>query len=223
MKPTVIIATALTPDGSEMVLSEHDGNFAIRINGRGLMDSKATESERVLGQLGTALLAGRAKPRILIGGLGLGFTLKSVLDHTSPFATVTVAELMPAIIDWNRTHLAHLNGPALDDPRVTISQADVFKIITQTRNGFDAILLDIDNGPEAMVQASNYGVYSAHGLLRLAAALRSGGRAVFWSAGDDPQFLKRLQQAGFKTETVPAKRYAGARKNSITLYVADKR
>jgi spermidine synthase len=205
------------------VLTEHDGTYAIRLDGQGLMDSKATESERILGQMGTAGLAGKADARVLIGGLGLGFTLKSVLEHVSPAASVTVAELLQPVIDWNRTHLAELNGSALADPRVEVRRADVFEVIKSRPAGFDVILLDIDNGPTPMVQKSNAGVYTVAGLLRLGAALRPRGRAVVWSAGDDPAFEDRLRRAGFAVELVRAKRYPGARKTAVTLYVADKR
>lgn len=224
VKPTLELDRAKTPDGAEITLSERDSVYAIRINGQNLMDSSATESERVLGQTGTERAAGKPKPRVLIGGLGMGFTLKSVLDNLPADATVHVAELLQPVVNWNRTHLAELNGAALADPRVTVFVRDVLSFIMRPQSpGYDAILLDIDNGPTAMVQDENARLYSQAGLLRLHAALRPGGRAVIWSAGDDPAFSSRLTRAGFRVETVRAKRYAAAKKNSVWLFVADRR
>lgn len=224
VKPTTELDRAKTPDGADITLSERDGVYAIRINGQSLMDSSATESERVLGVVGTDRAAAKPKPRILIGGLGMGFTLRSVLDHVPPNATVHVAELLQPVVDWNRTHLAELNGTALADPRVTIFVKDALSFIMRPQQtGYDVILLDIDNGPTAMVQDQNARLYAQSGLLRLHAALRPGGRAVIWSAGDDPAFTARLTRAGFRVETVRAKRYAAARKNSVWLFVADRR
>lgn len=224
VKPTVIIAEAKTPDGGKLVLSEHDGTYAIRLNAQGLMDSSATESEQIMGKVGTALISDLGKPRILIGGLGLGFTLKSVLENVSAEASVHVAELLKPVVDWNRQHLDAVNGSLLNDPRVVVHVGDVFHLIRQgATKKYDVILLDIDNGPSAMVQDANSRLYTEPGLIRLAAALRTGGRAVIWSAGDDRAFQARLLRVGFRVEVVRAKRYPGSRKAGISLYVADKR
>ncbi len=224
MKPQRKLAETLTPDGSRLSLFEHNGSYAIRMNGQGLMHSSATESELMLGETGTAHLLAKPTPRILIGGLGLGFTLKSVLERVSAAASVQVAELMPAVVEWNREFLQSLNGALLNDPRVLIREEDVVDLVLRTEPAaFDAILLDIDNGPSAMVQEDNSRLYDDVGLWSLAAALSPGGRAVIWSAGDDEAFLQRLRRAPFTVEVVRAKAYPGARRSGIVLYVADKK
>ncbi len=222
MKPQIKLAETLTPDGGTMALFEHDGSYAIRVNGQGLMDSRATESERMLGELGTARVTHKPDARILIGGLGLGFTLKSVLESAHPKAIVHVAELMPEVIAWNRDHLSSLNGKLIDDPRVAIYTEDVFGMIMRSKSKYDSILLDIDNGPSPMVQGANDKLYGDMGVYAIAGALRPGGRAVIWSAAEDKSFAKRLHQAGFTVEEVRAKRYPGAKRAAILLYVADK-
>lgn len=187
------------------------------------MHSKAAASELTLGEVGTARLASGKPARVLIGGLGLGFTLRSVLERTGPEVAVEVAELVPAIVAWNREHLAALNGARLDDPRVTVKVGDVFEILRHAvPASYAAILLDIDNGPSAMVQAGNARMYDRRGLQLLAAALAPGGRLVVWSAGEDRAFEQRLAQAGFRVETVPVKIHAGARQAAGRLFVGDK-
>jgi spermidine synthase len=223
MKVQQKLAETETPDGARLTLHEHDGAYAIRMNGQGLMSSTATESELVLGQLGTAHISGQPDAAVLIGGLGLGFTLKSVLEHVAPTATVHVAELLPAVVEWNREFLPGLNGKLLDDPRVKVYIEDVLPIIRRAATAqYGSILLDIDNGPSAMVQDENARLYSDAGLQAISAALKRGGRAVIWSAGEDEAFCRRLRKAGFKVNLVRAKRYTGARRAAIFLYVAEK-
>ena len=162
MKPHRLLAATKTPDGASLTLHEHDGAFCIRQNGRELMHSAATSSELALGEAGTARLAQGRAARVLVGGLGLGFTLRSVLERAGPRTAVHVAELLPEIVAWNRLFLRELNGALLDDPRVELHVADVFKLVIQTRPApYDAILLDLDNGPAAMVQPGNARLYSA--------------------------------------------------------------
>lgn len=223
MKPHRLLAEARTPDGASLTLHEHDGSFCIRLGGRELMHSKAAASELSLGEVGTARLA-RGKPaRVLIGGLGLGFTLRSVLDRTGTEVNVEVAELLPAIVAWNREHLAVLNGTLLNKGRVMVRVGDVFDLVEgAVPANYDAILLDIDNGPSAMVQAANARLYDARGLRLLAAALAPGGRLVVWSAGEDRAFEQRLAKAGFRVETVAVKIHAGARQAAGRLFVGDK-
>lgn len=223
MKPHLLLAEARTPDGAVLTLHEHDGSYCIRLAGRELMHSKAAASELILGEVGVARLA-RGKPaRVLIGGLGLGFTLRSVLDRTGVEVNVEVAELLPAIVAWNREHLSALNGALLREGRVMVRVGDVFEVVRgAVPANYDAILLDIDNGPSAMVQAANSRVYDARGLRSLATALAPGGRLVVWSAGEDQAFEKRLAGAGFRVETVPVKIHAGARQAAGRLFVGDK-
>jgi spermidine synthase len=224
MKPNILLAETKTPNGARMTLVEHDGSYCIRVNGQQLMHSSVSTSEIELGRLGCALLTNRsAAPRVLIGGLGLGFTLKSVLQHTGPKAQVQVAELFPEIVAWNRTHLAGLNGGALADQRVTVLAKDVRPIIRQgARAPYDAIILDIDNGTTAMVKDENHQLYSTHGMQQIALALKPGGRAAIWSACPDVAIERRLTAAGLKVEAVPAKLYENARRFTYMIYVADK-
>jgi spermidine synthase len=223
MKPHRLLAETRLPSGAALTLHEHDGSFCIRLAGRELMHSKAAASELALGEVGTAKLA-RGKPAtVLIGGLGMGFTLRSVLECTGAEVAVEVAELFPAIVEWNREHLASLNGALLDDPRVTVKVGDVFEIVRAAAPAScAAILLDIDNGPAAMVQAANARLYDARGLRLLATALTRGGRLVVWSAGEDRAFERRLAQAGFQVTTVPVRIHAGARQAAGRLFVGDK-
>jgi len=187
------------------------------------VSSAAPVSELLLGELGTEGLSRRTDPRILIGGLGLGFTLKSALGKVGPTARVQVAELLPEIVDWNQQFLSGLNGSLLEDPRVEILVLDLWEILTQVvEPSYDAVLLDVDNGPKAMVQKQNARLYTRDGLGQIAAVLHSGGRAVFWSADPDPDFGERLVRAGFTLQAVPARLYATAEHCAGTIYVADK-
>ena len=223
MKPHRLLAETRLPSGAALTLHEHDGSFCIRLAGRELMHSQAAFSELALGEVGTARLPAGKPARVLIGGLGLGFTLRSVLEHTGSAVTVDVAELLPEIVDWNRGHLATLNGALLDDPRVTVEVGDVLELVRRAAPAsYDAILLDIDNGPTAMVQAANAQLYDSRGLRLLAAALAPGGRLVVWSAGEDRAFERRLAQAGFRVQALPVKIHAGARQASGRLFVGDK-
>lgn len=223
MKPHRLLAEARTPDGGSLTLHEHDGSFCIRLGGRELMHSKAAASELTLGEVGTARLVPGKAARVLIGGLGLGFTLRSVLERTGLNAAVEVAELLPAIVAWNREHLGVLNGPLLDDRRVVVRVGDVFDLVRRAEPAsYAAILLDIDNGPSAMVQAANARMYDRRGLQLLGAALAPGGRLVVWSAGEDRAFEQRLAQAGFRVQAVPVKIHAGARQSAGRLFVGDK-
>jgi len=155
MKPRLKIAAARTPDGGEMALYQHDRDFTIEINGEDLMLSRHHESELELARLGCAHLAGRKAPSILIGGLGMGYTLRQALDMLSPDAKVVVGELMGAVVEWNRQFLGVLNGRPLADERVDLKISDVIELISCSKSRFDAILLDIDNGPGAMTDSGN--------------------------------------------------------------------
>jgi len=223
MKPNITLAETKTPNGARLTLVEHDGAFCIRVNGQQLMHSAVTASEIQLGTLGCERHAGKKSRRILIGGLGLGFTLKSVLQNAGKADTVHVAELFPEIVDWNRRFLAGLNGKLLDDPRVEILVEDVKNLIRRNaRTPYDVILLDIDNGTTAMVMTENNELYSQRGMDGIAAALKPGGRAAVWSACPDATIEKRLRKAGFEVQAVPAKLFATAKRSAYMIYVADK-
>jgi spermidine synthase len=226
MKPHHKLAETRTPDGVPLTLEEHDGSFCIRINGLALIHSKATASELHLGALAAERLAAIQHARVLIGGLGLGFTLRAVLERADATAIVEVAELIPEVVEWNRTFMAGLNGALLNDPRVVVTVDDVFSVLLRAADGndavrYDAILVDIDNGPQDMVQKINARLYTPRGISTMAAALRPGGRAAIWSAGDDRAYVGRLAAAGFKVEVVRAASHAGGRTRSYAIFVAD--
>ncbi len=222
MKPHLQLAQTRTPSGLRLTLHEHDGTYAIRCAGSELMNSSVAASERRLGELGLARMGRHPSGRILIGGLGLGFTLRSVLQLAGPRARIVVAELLPEVVQWNRIFLRNLNGECLEDPRVEIRTADVAEIIANSdRQPYDAILLDVDNGPVAMVQAANSRLYQSRGLQSVTAALKPGGRLVVWSARPDRAFAQRLVQAGFHVTTEAAKLHPGAKRATYTIYIAD--
>ena len=205
-----------------MALYEHDGKYCISYAGQELMHSGANASEILLGEIGVELLEHDATARILIGGLGLGFTLRSVLAGTGPNVVVELIELLPEIVSWNREYLKSLNGELLDDPRLEIHTTDVVGYVRKAeRARYDVILLDVDNGPVAMVSETNVSLYSNTGLRWLRGSLKPEGRAVFWSAGPDLRFEDRLKRAGFRVSKVPAKVHAGSKRAAYLLYVAN--
>lgn len=204
------------------MLHVHDGTYAMSLNGQELMHSKASASERLMGTLGLERYQPGQSIRVLIGGLGLGFTLRAVLESTGADSVVEVVELLPEVIAWNREHLTGLNGELLDDPRVTVLAEDVHRVIRNVAETlYDVILLDIDNGPTAMVDKANAHLYSSAGIKAIRQALAPGGRAILWSASPDPAFANRLKQAGFRVQAVPAKVHEAAKRAAYMLYVAD--
>jgi spermidine synthase len=222
MKPNRKLAETTTPDGGRLILYEHDGSYCLRLNGQDLMHSAVAASELRLGDMAAETLTQHPDSLALVGGLGLGFTLKSLLARCGPSAKVQVAELIPQIVDWNRNLLAHLNGALLDDPRVQVLSHDVWTIIAGSEPAqYDVLVLDVDNGPTAMVQKQNARLYSFKGLLKIASALKPHGRALFWSARPEPIFAERLAGAGFRVKVVPAPLYSSARRNAVSIYVAE--
>lgn len=223
MKPHIKLAETKTPDGARLTLHEHDGEFCVRVNGQALMDSTVATSELQIGELATDKFPRFGKSRVLIGGLGLGFTLRSALEGVGPHGVVELAELLPAIVEWNRTFLKELNGALVSDKRVVLHVGDVWGVLMRAGAArYDAIILDTDNGPAAMVQRQNARLYDDAGLKRIHAALKPTGRAVIWSASPDKAYAARLAKAGFKVEVVAAKVHASAKRPAYTLYVADK-
>lgn len=223
MKPHIKLAETTTPDGKRLTLHMHDGDFSLRVEGRDLMHSSVASSELHLGELAAERISGPGVARVLIGGLGMGFTLRSVLAAAGPNVTVVVAELIPEVLEWNRTHMGELNGALLNDPRVTVLIENVNSVLGRAQVGeYDAILLDIDNGPTAMVQAGNAKLYDRRGIERIMRALKPGGRAAIWSASIDEKFAERLRLAAGKIKAVPAKLHSNARRSTYTIYVADK-
>jgi spermidine synthase len=205
MKKQLLIEETRTPDGATFALFERDGEYAIRVNGVELMSTRQHASEERLAELLCAPLAGKRAARVLIGGLGFGFTLKAALAALAPDATVVVAELMEAVIRWNRDPALGLAHDALRDPRVTVLESDVALVLQREPAGFDAILLDVDNGPAALSSASNKGLYGKDGLERARRALRPGGSLGVWSAGPDPLFAKLMEKVGYQVQVERAR------------------
>ena len=222
MKPQHTLGRASTPDGGEIVLYERDGAYFIRVNGLELMTSRAHGSEEDLARLALAKVK-RKNPKVLVGGLGMGFTLRAVLDAVPKSAKIMVAEILPAVIAWNHNELAHLAGSPLDDPRVAVVDRDVAEIIAAAPSAFDAVLLDVDNGPAALTVTVNERLYGPSGLATIHRCLRPDGVLGVWSADPDKAFERRLAKAGFKvsTETVPARR--GGKGPKHTIFIANKR
>lgn len=200
MKKWTLIDTALTPDGKTISLHEHDGSYAIRVDGAGLMSTRRHASEDKMAELACAHVKGVRRARVLVGGLGFGFTLKAALSAVCPDATVVMAEILPAVIDWNRNPSFNLAAEAMADPRVVILQQDVAKVIREAPIGFDSIILDVDNGPTALSTARNDQLYSYEGLQLTRAALRPLGCVCFWSAAPNPAFAKLMARAGFMVD-----------------------
>ncbi|HEX8645139.1 MAG TPA: hypothetical protein VF702_14615 [Allosphingosinicella sp.] len=206
MKPRELLGAAPVPGGgSELRLYRRGDEFSILIGGVELMTSRAAGSEEALARLACERIAGRPCPTMLIGGLGMGFTLRAALSALPPEAQVTVAELVPAVVAWARGPLAALHAGALDDPRVALLEEDVARTIECGRAAWDAILLDVDNGPGGLSLESNDRLYAPAGLRAARAALRPGGILAIWSSHPDAAFTRRLRTEGFKVEEVPAR------------------
>jgi spermidine synthase len=217
MLETDTVAAARVPGGCEFVLARQDQDWVVRVDGRTLMSSRMHDSEEALAE---EALERADEPRsILVGGLGLGFTLRAVLDRVGPSAQVIVAELVPELVNWNRTHLAELNDHALDDPRCSVVLGDVFETIKRPPMKFDVILLDVDNGPIALSHAQNQRLYGEHGVRLCHAALRPHGVLAVWSAGPSARFERRLAGAGFDHEVKRVAARRGSRAHHV-LFLA---
>lgn len=224
MKPFLTLATTQTADGTELSLHSHDIHYYLRANRQPLMGTNASESEKVLASLACERLRGKKGVRVLIGGLGFGFSLRRVLDTVGPDATVHVAELLPEVVAWNREHLGEVNGKLLDDPRVEIFEEDVFEVLKRGADApYDAILLDVDNGPAAMVQDQNARLYDFHGFNVVKPAMAPKAVVAYWSAKDDRFFVRRLARNGFDVKVVPAKAYPQAKRCAHRIFVVTKK
>jgi spermidine synthase len=200
VKPLELLATAKAPEGEELRLMRRGDDFMIVLDRNELMNSRMSGSEEALATMTAERLAGRAGQRWLIGGYGMGFTLRAALGALGPDARLTVAELVPDIIAWARGPMAALTAGCLDDPRVDVMLADVADTIAQGRGAYDAILLDVDNGPDGLVRPANDRLYTPAGLAAAKAALRPGGVLAVWSAAKDPAFTNRLRKAGLAVD-----------------------
>jgi len=202
MIPRELIATAKVPGGVELRLVRHGDDHMIMVDTNELMSSRVGGSEEALATMTCDRLQDRAAPRLLIGGYGMGFTLRAALGRLGPNARITVAELVPEIIAWARGPMATLTAGCLDDPRVELTAGDVAAAIEAASKSYDAILLDVDNGPSGLVRPENNGLYAMKGLAHARAALKPGGILAIWSAAPDAAFTRRLKDAGFQTEEV---------------------
>ena len=204
MIPWVLLGSAKVPgDDGELRLYQRGSEFSIRIGQYELMNSRVHGSEDALGLLAAQRV--RARARVLVGGLGMGFTTAALLKELGPGGEVIVAELVPEVVAWNRGPLGEVAGYPIDDTRVQVREGDVAAILRSEINAWDAILLDVDNGPAGMTAKANDWLYTLEGLRASHQALRSGGMLAIWSSGDDASFTKRMKQAGFATEKIPVR------------------
>lgn len=215
MTPWVLLDSTQVPgNGGELCLYQRGDEFSIKITGRGeLMNSRVHGSEDALAEHTCARLAGSKKPRLLIGGLGMGFTLAAALQYAGTQAQVVVAELVPAVVAWNQGPLGGCAGHPLRDSRVTVRETDVARMLMNEQQTYDAVLLDVDNGPEGLTRKENDWLYSLDGLTAAYTALRPRGVLAVWSAGPDKGFTQRLRKTGFEVEQlcVRARGTKGAR------------
>ena len=203
MIPWVFLDKAQIPDGGELRLMRRGTEFSIKLGQNELMNSRLSGSEQALATLTCRRIQAVERPRILIGGLGMGFTLRAALAVLGPRAEVVVAELVPSVVKWARGPMAEIFGDSLTDPRVSVREIDVSELIRSEQAGFDAILLDVDNGPEGLTRESNNALYSGAGLGAARAALRPKGVLAVWSSGPDARFTRRLTKVGFDVNEVP--------------------
>ncbi|PDT12586.1 hypothetical protein [Rhizobium sp. M1] len=203
MLPWIQLDSATIPgEGGELRLKQRGSEFSIMLGANELMNSRLSGSEEALATLSWERIKTHAKPRVLIGGLGMGFTLRAALTVLPDDAGVTVAELVPAVVTWARGPMAEVFKGCLDDPRVGIHQGDVGEAIRAGKSAYDAILLDVDNGPDGLTRKSNDRLYDFAGLRAARDALRPGGVLAVWSSGPDPDFTRRLRDSGFSVEAV---------------------
>ena len=221
MPRRTLIAASTTPDGEALTLSAERGEYVARVRGETLMSSRQSGSEQAMAELAFTTVAPQHATRILVAGLGMGFTLRAVLDRASARARVHVVELLADVVAWNRGPLAPLAGAPLDDPRVGVTVGDLLDFLPGAERGFDIILVDIDNGPEAFTVGGNARLYRAEGLAALRGALDHGGVMVLWSAWRSRAFEQRLRGAGFAARSAPVRARGTAGKGARhTLFVA---
>ena len=221
MKPRELVDSADVPGGAPLRLVRHGDDFIIMLERNELMSSRMSGSEAALGVMTCERLKGREAPRILIGGYGMGFTLRAVLAALGARARIVVAELVPGIISWARGPMQALTAGCLDDPRVEIVIDDVATTIAG--GGYDAILLDVDNGPNGITRPANDRLYTEQGLGRIHAALAPQGVLAVWSAGADAAFARRLGQAGFAVEEIRIRARANGKGPMHFLWFATRR
>ena len=219
MKPLERLGQAHTPDGTLLEFFRHDGAYLIKAGGVELMSTRRHFSEDRLAEVACAPFASSPNARVLIGGLGLGFTLRAALQHLQPDAQVLVAELVQSVIDWNANAEYALSHETMQDPRVRVVHDDVVNLLVTNANGFDAIMLDTDNGPAGMLMSENARLYVPRGINLTMKALRPGGIIAYWSVGEDKPFVGALQRAGLRVQTEHVRAHATSGPLH-TLYIA---
>ena len=198
MIPWKLLSRSRTPDNkSELILYQRDTEYSIRVNGHELMNSRMFGSEMMLAELSCPEIADRKNANVLIGGLGMGYTLSAALRLLHSDTDVLLAELVPSVVEWNKNVLGSLAGDPLKDSRVTVVIEDVINIINNNTSAFDAILLDVDNGPDSLTQDGNDELYSTSGVSMIHRALRPGGVVAVWSSSPDTGFIQRLNRSTF--------------------------
>ncbi len=223
MIPLELLDTAPLPDGGELRLMQRGQDFMILFGRNELMSSRLRGSEEALATLSCERICDRPKPKILIGGLGMGFTLRQAIKELPPQAGIVVGELVPKIVAWAKGPLAHLFGDCLDDPRVDVQIEDIHALITEADGDYDAILLDVDNGPDGLIHAENDRLYSKYGLRAAKAALTPGGVLAIWSAYPDNGFAQRLRTAGFDVEEMKVRARGGKKGAHHVIWLATRR
>jgi spermidine synthase len=221
MKPQTMLGKDTTPDGTEIVLYERDGVYCIRVGGLELMSSRAHGSEDALARTVLSKIRAR-RPRVLVGGLGMGFTLRAALELLPRDAEVVVSEIFPVVVRWNRSELAHLAGAPLEDPRVSLVECDVAEVVAGNRGTYDAMLLDTDNGPEAFTLRRNQWLYGPEGLAAIHACLRPNGVLGVWSAEPDRSFDRALRRIGFRVHAESVSARGGAKGPRHTIFLAQR-
>lgn len=218
---SLLDSTAIPANGGELRLYQRGEEYSIMIAGGGeLMNSRMHGSEDALAEMACVRVAKRTQPRVLIGGLGMGFTLASALRQLGPDAEVIVAELVPAVVEWNRGPLGAHAGYPIADPRTMVCVGDVASLIKAEESAYDAILLDVDNGPEGLTHSQNDWLYSSAGLHAAYSALRPEGILAVWSAGADRAFNERLRQTGFMVEERQVRAHAKGKGARHTIWLA---
>lgn len=223
MTPRELLATAAVPGGDMLRLFRRGADFFITLGHSELMTSRMSASEEALAEMTCDRLGAHGGPHLLIGGYGMGFTLRAALARLGPEARVTVAELVPEVVDWARGPMAALTAGCLDDPRVDVVLDDVGVVIGDAPRRFDAILLDVDNGPDGLTREGNDRIYSMAGLSRARAALRAGRVLAIWSAAPDARFTRRLKEAGFAVEEVPVRARSSGKGGRHIIWFAQAR
>jgi len=221
--PRILIGAAKIPNSEdELRLFQRGGEFSITLGGNELMNNRLSGSEQALATLAHEKIASRTNARILIGGLGMGFTLRAALAAFGLDAKIIVSELVPEVVLWAHGPMTEIFGDCLDDERVAIKTIDVFDLIDEARQEYDAILLDVDNGPDGITHASNDRLYDEAGLQTAYAALRSGGVLAIWSSTPDRQFTQRLHQSGFEVEEKAVRARASGKGARHVIWLAVK-